>query len=141
MCLVKQCAPQTTHSSVDSDTVLRHQDNYQKKSGWQRRRRKKHKLGLHRKQNTHLITNSLLYISFIFFLHFFFFHFVFDYFYFCVFLHYLLNQRVYTNGLVPSHSISHLFQRLSITLWRDNACLWATSCLQRMVFCDSYNSN
>ena len=29
-------------------------------------------------------------------------------------------------GLPPSHSISHLFQRLSITLWRGNACMWAS---------------
>ena len=83
MCVVKQCVPQATPSFVDSDTVLRHQDRYQKKSGWQRRR-KKHKLGVHRKQNNHLIINSLFYISFFFLLAFYFFS-VFLLFHLCVF--------------------------------------------------------
>ena len=28
-------------------------------------------------------------------------------------------------GLSPSHTVSHLFQRLSIALWRGNAAMWA----------------
>ena len=28
-------------------------------------------------------------------------------------------------GLSPSHTVSHLFQRLSIALWRGNAVMWA----------------
>ena len=52
---------------------------------------------------------------------------------------------VFHLGLVSSHSISHFnFSNDSmITFWSGNACLWAlhVPCLQRMVFCDSYNNN
>ena len=35
-------------------------------------------------------------------------------------------QQAQRMGLPPSHSINHLFKRLSIVLWHRNACMWAS---------------